>query len=44
MHPRDEKLELSYLLGVSGMCFQILDRSCKDVATLKSHAHKSRAQ
>lgn len=41
MHPRGENLELSYPLGVLGKCCRILDRSCKDVATPKCHAHRS---
>ena len=39
-----ENLEFTYLPGVSDMCFQILDCSCKDVAILNSCAHMSRAQ
>lgn len=41
VHPEGENLELACLLGVLGICNQILDHSCRYVTTPMSHAHKS---
>ena len=43
-HPGGGNLELADLPRVFGMCFQFLDRSYKDAATQKSHAHRSQEQ
>ena len=44
VHPKGEILELSSLLGLFGIFCRIMDRSCKDAATLMYRGHRSQAQ
>lgn len=44
VHLEGENLELLSLLGLSSICYQILDRSFKDAGSLMSLPHRIRAQ